>query len=159
MKNLSQKSSKYILVFTIASLLWICFIFWNSFQSGESSGAMSSGIAEFIKAIIDPLNKIDKDMFHLIIRKLAHFSAFCILSILFAGVCYGVFLKNGSKNIFALLFAVLAIAVTDEFIQSFTGRGTSVRDVVLDFSGGFFGVAVLNTINIISKKIKSRRNK
>ncbi len=159
LKTLSEKASKYILLFTIASVLWLCFIFWNSFQSGDDSGAMSSGIAMFIKSIIDPLDKIDYDTFHIVIRKLAHFIEFCILAVLVCGAEYGFYLKTGNNNKFAILFTVLLAAVLDEFIQSFTGRGSSVRDVLVDFSGGAFGTAFVSLAVVVYKKLKIRRNK
>ena len=44
------------------------------------------------------------------------------------------------------LFFVLVIAVGDEFIQSFVGRGSNVRDVLIDFSGGILAVIILQGI-------------
>ncbi|MBQ7339146.1 MAG: VanZ family protein, partial [Clostridia bacterium] len=41
----------------------------------------------------------------------------------------------------ALLFSLLT-AVTDEYIQSFTGRTSSVSDVLLDFSGALCGLGL-----------------
>ena len=40
----------------------------------------------------------------------------------------------------------LVIAVGDEFIQSFVGRGSNVRDVLIDFSGGILAVVILQGI-------------
>ena len=39
----------------------------------------------------------------------------------------------------ALFFALLC-AVADEFLQSFTGRTSSVRDVLIDFGGAVSGL-------------------
>ena len=43
------------------------------------------------------------------------------------------------------LFITLICAVGDEFYQSFIGRGSNVRDVVIDFSGGvvFIGIVLV----------------
>ena len=39
------------------------------------------------------------------------------------------------------LFFVLVIAVGDEFIQSFVGRGSNVRDVLIDLVGGILALS------------------
>ena len=39
-----------------------------------------------------------------------------------------------------LLFFALLCAVADEFLQSFTGRTSSVRDVLIDFGGALCGM-------------------
>ena len=41
------------------------------------------------------------------------------------------------------LFYVLAVAVTDEFIQIFTGRTSSVKDILIDFFGALLGIGVI----------------
>ena len=47
---------------------------------------------------------------------------------------------------------VLVIAVGDEFIQSFVGRGSNVRDVLIDFSGGILAVILLQGISYKNKR-------
>ena len=57
----------------------------------------------------------------------------------------------------SLSFAVIA-AVIDEFIQIYTFRGSSVRDVVIDFAGYFTGtVLVLLVLSV--KILVETRNK
>jgi len=56
-----------------------------------------------------------------------------------------------------VLFGTLLAAVTDEFIQSFTGRGSSVRDVVLDFCGALTGMLLTFLLAELIRSLK--RNK
>lgn len=71
------------------------------------------------------------------IRKLAHFCEFALLGLL---LCRS-FSAFGVKNFAAtgyILFLGLLTAVIDEYIQSFSpGRGSMVKDVLLDFAGVF----------------------
>jgi VanZ family protein len=73
------------------------------------------------------------------VRKTAHFCEFgllgCELTLLF-------WLKSGLsfQNLCNSAFAALLTAVTDETIQIFSGRGSQVQDVVLDFAGALTGI-------------------
>jgi VanZ family protein len=53
-----------------------------------------------------------------------------------------------------VLFLSLLFGVLDEFLQSFTGRGTSVRDVMLDLCGALLGIACVITLIEIIKRLR-----
>ena len=57
------------------------------------------------------------------------------------------------------LFYILAVGVTDEYIQLFSGRTSGVKDVVIDFIGGLFGIALVLSVYLIYKFIKFQKNK
>lgn len=103
--------------------------------SAQDSGALSGGIVLFLRNIFDPNGRLDPELLHYIIRKLAHFSEFFLLS------CFYLLLRRQLSEIYrtrcTLLapFAGLLTAVIDEFIQSFSGRGSLVSDVLIDFCG------------------------
>ena len=88
---------------------------------------------------------IKTDFYHqmsLFIRKSAHLVEYFILASLFSHWLKAKSLKSIEMMIYPLFF-VLVIAVGDEFIQSFVGRGSNVRDVLIDFSGGMLAVFIL----------------
>ena len=147
-------------------ILWIltaatlCFIFSNSIASREESGAASHGLSAFLQSIIDPNQKIDPDIFHTFVRKLAHFAEFFILGVELALIRRVTFGKIFGVGYFTVAFSLLAVANIDEFIQSFTGRGSQVSDSLIDFSGGITGtLAVAFTYWLILKLAKRRRLK
>ena len=82
---------------------------------------------------------------NLLIRKSAHFVEYFILASLFSRWLKTKSVKWIEMMIYPLFF-VLVIAVGDEFIQSFVGRGSNVRDVLIDFSGGILAVIILQGI-------------
>lgn len=132
-----------LILLWLATAATLCFIFSNSIVSREESGATSHGIAAFLQSILDPNQKIDPDLFHTLVRKLAHFTEFGLLGVelalirrLSVGRVFGV-------GWFSLAFALLAVANIDEFIQSFTGRGSQVSDSLIDFAGGIAGTVAV----------------
>ena len=126
-------------VFAVLSFLTMCFIFCQSILSMEASANMSTGFMVLLKPILDPNGIFSNEIFHHYLRKWAHFTEFAVFGCLFC--CFTVNLgKILNRKYVALAFLVpLAVAVCDEFIQYFTGRGSMVTDVVIDFAGGSFG--------------------
>ena len=138
--------NKKLWILCLLVLAQTAFIWCNSMASVEDSGAFSGGIMLFIKNFIDPGDRLDPEFFHHIIRKTAHFTEFFLLGMLYTFVRRQIhFPKRAS---FALLapFAGLFTAVCDEWIQSYTGRGSSVRDVMLDFAGVLCAVVVVEML-------------
>ena len=91
---------------------------------------------------------VKTDFYHqmsFFIRKSAHFVEYFILASLFSHWLNTKSFNSIEKIIYPLFF-VLVIAVGDEFIQSFVGRGSNVRDVLIDFSGGILAVVILQGI-------------
>nr|HML48891.1 VanZ family protein [Clostridia bacterium] len=77
------------------------------------------------------------------VRKLAHFAEFTALGFL-AQLSFGVVNRLNGHTALHGLFLGLLVAVADETLQLFVdGRGSSVRDVVIDFCGVLAGSSVL----------------
>ena len=134
--------------------LTVGFIFSNSIKSKAESGEMSHGLSDFLQSILDPAHKIDRDTFHMVVRKLAHFAEFFLLGAELAVLRYLLCGRYFGVGIFSVAFTLLAVANADEFIQSFTGRGSQVSDSLIDFSGGATGaLSALLTVYIITSAV------
>ena len=59
--------------------------------------------------------------------------------------------------VFMILFCLLSTAVVDEFIQSFTGRTSNVKDILIDFSGAVVGVLLAVCIAAVVRRITGNR--
>ena len=137
-----MKNKRFI--FITITLIWTAVIFSFSLQSGEVSGDLSGSVLEallgfFMPGVLESPEKLE--LFHLILRKCAHFTQFMIL-----GVLSSITLKHmkvGYKSIIGLGYCVL-IASLDETLQLFvSGRAGRVQDVLIDSAGALAGIVIV----------------
>lgn len=144
--NNGTRRTVWIALNIVAVFLVLCFIFGNSLLDGQESGEMSGSVLAVLYPIIEPIVSAltgapaEEELLHMVVRKLAHFTEFAGLALfatlLLLQLC-GTWRTHAMGYV---LFGTLFSAVVDEFIQSFTGRGPSVRDVLIDFSGALCGI-------------------
>ncbi len=173
---------KFFLCLTVG---WMCFVFYQgSREIGESyhnSDIIVNQVMEllefFKKKSVSPernqgiisteqkkeneapkvKEKFQKDVSY-IIRKSAHFFEYGLLAALLAIDFY--FFNQSRLNLVVYsLFITLLCAVGDEFYQSFIGRGSNVRDIVIDFSGALFGIACVKLGLRLVSPLKSKSMK
>ncbi len=141
-----KKSKAVLLLLTVFTLM---FIFSNSLPDIETSKAESEGIMELIEPFLELFVGKGNVTLHMV-RKLAHFTEFGML-----GFVLGLFTGKPKSGVF--LFTLLT-ALTDETIQLFTGRGSQVKDVWIDFAGGCTGIiAGIILLSIVSKFMKKTK--
>ena len=140
------KKYRYVILFAVLALLTMAFIFGNSLKNGEASNAISTGIAEKLLNLLRTDREIDMDLFHKLVRKAAHFTEFAVFGIFLTLFMFSVEKLTGHCHLSAVFFTALATAVTDEFIQNFTGRSSMVSDVLIDFSGAVTGILLVSLI-------------
>ena len=90
------------------------------------------------------------------VRKVAHLVEYGLLG---AEGAVAMVLLTGmvrSPYLWTCLFAVLSVAVVDEFIQLLSGRTSSVADVLLDFCGGCFGIAIALGVAAVVLAVSAR---
>ena len=130
----------------VATIAILCFVFGNSMLSKQESAQVSTGVMRMIQGILRPIvelitgGPVDDTLLHKVVRKGAHVTEFAVLSALLTGLLWR---RKGTWQTDAMgyvLFLSLLCAVSDEFLQSFTDRGSSVRDVVLDLCGSILGI-------------------
>lgn len=126
-----------------ACIFCILFIFFNSSQVSSVSNVRSRGVVNDVVMVISKapfgkniLKHISLQDLNLIIRKIAHAFEFFLLTI---AICFTLkYFKVKDINIIIYsLFMILLIATLDEFFQLFIqDRTSSVKDVLIDFTGG-----------------------
>ena len=148
------KQNKKILIIFVFIIINICFIFGQSLASADASNMLSSKFQLLFEGIVASLFNFAVDLCYFT-RKLAHFVEFFVLGVLtFTNIL--IIRKEYQKSYVGCgLFFVLLIAVTDEFIQSFTGRTSSVKDVLIDFSGAAFGLLTVILFTFLKRKMNS----
>ncbi|HIX32876.1 VanZ family protein [Gemmiger formicilis] len=127
-------------LFTVALAATVYFIFSNSLEIARESSARSQQVMELLNSLLGrvglgPLSE------HFV-RKLAHFCEFSLLGFWFM-LCLRVYTRHFVRHVSWPLFFGLLTAVIDETIQLYVpGRSSSVKDVLLDFSGVLTGLFI-----------------
>ena len=154
-----KKRRAIIAVLSVVVVLIVAFIFSNSLKSREESAKDSELVAGVIGPMLEWIfgGKIENLGFF--VRKLAHFTEFCMLGLASAGLVVAI---GGGREWwlcgYGLLFCLI-IAVCDEFIQGFVDRGSAVGDVLIDFCGAMFGfLIVVIAAHFIELKKKEKLN-
>lgn len=173
-------------VFLCLTISWMCFIFYQGSRQLDESYSQSDVIVDQVMEMIEtiqetfkkkpestetnqmatltPEHQVDeatlakkkfrKDIAY-VIRKSAHFFEYGLLATLLA-IDFYLIKQSRSNVVIYSLFITLLCAVGDEFYQSFIGRGSNVRDIVIDFSGALFGIACVGVVLGLIKSLKSK---
>lgn len=138
----------------ILGILWQAFIFTQSLLPGEVSSNQSGFIVDVLYPIVNTIGvPISMDNFSLLIRKLAHFTEYFILGLLWFGI-YTSYQKHHWLPWVVVIQGFIAACI-DETIQRYTpNRSGEFRDVLIDTLGVL--TAVIGLL-IISKIVKSRK--
>ena len=153
---MKRSDRKRLFVFGALSLVMLFFIYGQSLMSRQSSADASGFIVSCLKPLLDPKGYFTEGGFHHFIRKAGHFTEYRLLGTFFTGF-YAALRQSAPKSCFSPLFFVLAVAVSDEYLQFFSGRGSTVTDVVLDFLGALTGLILMSLVGYLSNK-RSKRN-
>lgn len=137
MDNKRKKIIAWILI-----VFWMAFIFFMSNQPGDVSSKQSDFVVVLMDMLGIDLNSRFGDLSTLIIRKGAHFTEYMILYFL-AFNLLRLYISKKKAYIYSL-FIVFGYACTDEFHQLFIeGRSGQFKDVLIDTSGGTFGMVLI----------------
>lgn len=125
-------------------------IFSFSLQPGEVSGDISGSFLRkvlewFAPGVFEKLETMPQeqlDMWHMALRKCAHFTEFAVLGVLSSLTLLQTKVKW--RGMIAMGFC-LTVAAMDETIQLFvSGRAGRVMDVMIDGAGALVGIIVLS---------------
>ena len=120
----------------------LAFIWGNSMLPGEISGAISGWLHNLLAGLFP--DGPDKPVSgHGLLRKLAHFTEFCTLGMLFSWL-YGMLAKKAWQRTASPFLCGIVAACVDEAIQCFVpGRGPGIKDVGIDTLGVTLGVVII----------------
>ena len=143
-----MSKSKTISLLILLVAIITCFIFYNSLKNIDESNESS----DVVLAIFTPITSFFDSMFgemnwYFIIRKGAHLTEFCVLGGLVSNLAYKIKEYYDKHFMGYGLFYVLLVAVTDEFIQSFSDRTSSVSDVLIDLTGALTGIIIVTLLS------------
>lgn len=132
----------------ILLMIWIGSIFYQGTRSYDVSMKQSHTIVGIVQEIVNDSTEesiqetpVEQSSLMFIVRKSAHVFEYGILALLFMAVRQ----KDSYVSyhqVIETLFVVLLCATLDEYLQSFVGRASNVRDVLIDLSGGVGGMGI-----------------
>lgn len=142
-----------IVVFTIALLATLAFIWGNSLKDRSQSVNQSDKVVEIIKPDVEQEDYFDLSS---AIRSMGHFLEFCLLG--FEIFLFSLLLKKFSfQSVFNACMLTLTVAVIDEALQLLNDRVADIVDVLIDFCGGVAGVAFAFALFTIICLIKRKK--
>ena len=176
-------------LFLCLTIGWVYFIFYQGSRQLDESYSQSDVIVDQVMEVIETIQetfkkkptstktnqmaipkpehqineatlakeKFRKDVAY-VIRKSAHLFEYGLLAALLV-IDFYMFKQSKLNLVIYPLFITLICAVGDEFYQSFIGRGSNVRDIVIDFSGALFGIACVGVVLGLIKSLKSKSMK
>ncbi len=138
-------TKQYVFQYITPVLLWMGLIFWFSHQPATDSSVLSGGITNMVFDVMKKLGMVDHisvDVLHHIIRKCAHFTIYFILGVLVdRAVSMKVYTPKNPKRLIIAIAICILYASSDELHQLFiAGRGSQIKDVILDSLGAGVGV-------------------
>lgn len=136
----------------------VAFIWHNSLQPPDVSAEFSRRVAAILGRFANKVFGAQSGVSHFLqqnVRKIAHAVEFALLGA--TSICMLAILGWMSTHmVLHGAFLVLLVAVADETIQAYTGRGSSVLDVALDFAGGLAGICLAGLIYLVIRGIARR---
>lgn len=153
-----QKDRRRFVLFLVLTLLWVAFIFSNSLKGPEESGQESGRVTEIVEPVVEAVFGEDTVDTHFLVRKAGHVIEFCLLGLCLLGLTRSLPLRCRDGCRACGPFAALFVGVIDEYIQSFTDRGSQVQDVLIDFGGALLGFAIGYAVIGLSKRRRAVKN-
>ena len=140
-----MKLKLLVIIFAVACVLTTDYIFSNSMKNAEESHAQSNAVMEVVEPVLAPVIRQETEeatvqKLSFLVRKSAHFIEYTALGICIGGFSAALFAVK-KRRIPALPVGMcVLVACCDEYIQSFVGRTSSIKDVALDLTGSLFGL-------------------
>ena len=165
----SKNTNKiFSLIMTVIILLTVAIIWGHSFMTPEMSTEESNFVKEIVEAVVQSVSHNEAFVIpEVIIRKSAHFFEYAVFGLELAiliTINKSIPADDKKRSLIKRILSIyptafilsLFIGAVDETIQYFTGRYSSIWDVLLDLSGASFSIGIFLLLrSLIRKKRKS----
>lgn len=131
-------------------------IWGNSMRTSTQSAQQSGSLLAFLTPWLTALG-IQPEGFHTILRKLAHFSEYGLLGVLWTMELWLGPHREKRRGAMERLSFCMLTAFLDETIQLFVpGRSGEIRDVWIDTAGAWTGIVITTCLVCIAMKFRNR---
>lgn len=137
-------------VFYTLIFLTLAFIWGQSCLSRELSGNESDAVRELVEELIGTESAFARFV-GTYIRKIAHFTEFAILALEMTLFTY-LETKKGIRELAGCVAFGPVVAIIDETIQIFSGRGSSLFDIMIDTCGYLSAFLLTSLLYFVIRK-------
>lgn len=139
------------------TLVLVTLLIWgNSMRTSAQSAQQSGSLLAFLTPWLTALG-IQLEGFHTILRKLAHFSEYGLLGVLWTSELWLGPHEDRRRGTMERLSFCMLTAFLDETIQLFVpGRSGEIRDVWIDTAGALTGIVITTCFVCIAMKFPHR---
>ena len=163
--NDTERTSLWVIagrvVFTVALIACIWFIFSNSMAVATVSTGSSGRVLAWMRIILRRLGQpgLAEHLTMHIVRKLAHFCEYTLEGFLLM-LCMRVYTRRYVRHISVPMLGGVLTAMADETIQIYSpGRSSQVTDVWLDSAGVLAGILIALVFMALCRMLFHRCNK
>lgn len=163
--NDTERTSLWVVagrvVFTVALIACIWFIFSNSMAVATVSTGSSGRVLAWMRIILRRLGQpgLAEHLTMHIVRKLAHFCEYTLEGFLLM-LCMRVYTRRYVRHISVPMLGGVLTAMADETIQIYSpGRSSQVTDVWLDSAGVLAGILIALVFMVLCRMLFHRCNK
>jgi len=160
-----ERTSTWIIagkvLFTLALIGCIVFIFSNSMAVAEVSSVSSGRVLSLMRSVLRRLGHpaLAARLTDHIVRKMAHFCEYMLEGFLLM-LCTRVYSRHPFQHITVPMLGGVLTALTDETIQLFSpGRSSQVTDVWIDSAGVLAGILIALILMALCGLLFHHRNK
>ena len=154
--NLNIRHPKMWLGVCLAIGVATLLIWGNSMRTSTQSAQQSGSLLAFLTPWLTALG-IQPEGFHTILRKLAHFSEYGLLGVLWTMELWLGPHRGKRRGTMERLSLCMLTAFLDETIQLFVpGRSGEIRDVWIDTAGAWTGIVMTTCLVCIAMKFRNR---
>lgn len=140
----------------IALVLVTLLIWGNSMRTATQSDQQSTSLLSWLTPWLSAVG-IQPEGFHAILRKLAHFSEYGLLGVLWTIELWLGPHRGKRRGTMERLSFCMLTAFLDETIQLFVpGRSGEIRDVWIDTAGAWTGIVMTTCLVCIAAKFLNR---
>ena len=140
----------------IALVLVTLLIWGNSMRTATQSDQQSTSLLSWLTPWLSAVG-IQPEGFHAILRKLAHFSEYGLLGVLWTMELWLGPHRGKRRGTMERLSFCMLTAFLDETIQLFVpGRSGEIRDVWIDTAGAWTGIVMTTCLVCIAAKFLNR---
>lgn len=144
------------IILTALSVAAVAYIFHHSMMNADDSTVQSDSVMGGLNGFLSALG-IPVTLSEYFIRKTAHFVEYFVLGGLLSATAW-VYVHRRARMLIIALPAGLAVAVTDELIQTGSpGRSGQVSDVALDFGAVLTAALLAALLLYLREKRKIRK--